>query len=363
MVGGHLRRAVSSFFPGHLFFLLLALSAVVAFCDLALAKPDQTDSRDIKVETRQITTFHRGGLSNSRFGKLEFVGGLVLSSPDRVFGGWSDLAVDPDGQRFLAISDDGRWLRAAFRYQGKKLVGIHDARVGRLRALSGRFLEGKREKDAEGLSLVSGTLSDGDLLISFERIHRVGRFRVTPTGVFGPSAYLKLPKVVKRFSRNKGLEGVGVLRAGAKKGKVIVIGERPRGGSGNRQGFVLGARPFGFFLKDMGDMDATSIAVLPGGDVLFLERRYHWAEGVSMRIRRVAGGQIKPGAVVVGEVLITANFASEIDNMEGLAVHRTVAGETVLSMISDDNFNRGLQRTLLLQFVLRDESLRRAKKQ
>ena len=43
---------------------------------------------------------------------------------------------------------------------------------------------------------------------------------------------------------------------------------------------------------------------------------------------------------------------AEIDNMEGLAVHTNAAGEIIVTMISDDNFNKGLQRTLLLQFAL-----------
>jgi hypothetical protein len=37
--------------------------------------------------------------------------------------------------------------------------------------------------------------------------------------------------------------------------------------------------------------------------------------------------------------------------MEGIDVHVTAEGETVLTMISDDNFSF-IQRTLLLQFTL-----------
>ena len=40
--------------------------------------------------------------------------------------------------------------------------------------------------------------------------------------------------------------------------------------------------------------------------------------------------------------------------MEGLAVHRGAGGETVLSLISDDNFNHFLQRTVFLQFTLHE---------
>ena len=40
--------------------------------------------------------------------------------------------------------------------------------------------------------------------------------------------------------------------------------------------------------------------------------------------------------------------------MEGLGIHRSPQGETVLTLISDDNFS-ALQRTILLQFTLIDE--------
>ncbi len=41
----------------------------------------------------------------------------------------------------------------------------------------------------------------------------------------------------------------------------------------------------------------------------------------------------------------------QIDNLEGLSVHRASSGEVVLTMVSDDNFSL-LQRTILLQFAL-----------
>ncbi|HEX2216191.1 MAG TPA: esterase-like activity of phytase family protein, partial [Xanthobacteraceae bacterium] len=61
--------------------------------------------------------------------------------------------------------------------------------------------------------------------------------------------------------------------------------------------------------------------------------------------------EVRPGARVDGPVLIEADAGYQIDNMEALAVHRTGAGEIVLTIVSDDNFS-ALQRTLLLQFTL-----------
>ena len=68
-------------------------------------------------------------------------------------------------------------------------------------------------------------------------------------------------------------------------------------------------------------------------------------------LRRIALADIKPGALVDGSVLFDADLGYEIDNMEGLSVHRSAGGETVLTLVSDDNFST-VQRTLLLQFVL-----------
>ena len=82
-----------------------------------------------------------------------------------------------------------------------------------------------------------------------------------------------------------------------------------------------------------------------------LERRFSWARGVAMRIRSVPLAAIKPGALVDGPELIFADMGHQIDNMEGLSVHRDADGALVLTLISDDNFSP-LQRTLLLQFTL-----------
>jgi hypothetical protein len=60
---------------------------------------------------------------------------------------------------------------------------------------------------------------------------------------------------------------------------------------------------------------------------------------------------MKPGATVDGPILVEADMGYQIDNMEGLAVHRAGNGDVVLTLVSDDNFS-ALQRTILLQFTL-----------
>jgi len=55
--------------------------------------------------------------------------------------------------------------------------------------------------------------------------------------------------------------------------------------------------------------------------------------------------------VIDGPPIFNADLDQEIDNMEGLDAHITPQGDTVLTMVSDDNFSI-IQRTLLLQFTL-----------
>jgi len=68
-----------------------------------------------------------------------------------------------------------------------------------------------------------------------------------------------------------------------------------------------------------------------------------------MRIRRIVAKDLKSGATITGDVLLEATDALNINNMEGIALHRSATGETILTLISDDNYS-ALQRTLLMQF-------------
>jgi hypothetical protein len=75
-----------------------------------------------------------------------------------------------------------------------------------------------------------------------------------------------------------------------------------------------------------------------------------FAVAEAMRIDRLPLAGIKPDALVDGKSLIEADLAYQIDNLEGIAVHRNASNETIITMISDDNFSV-IQRNLLLQFT------------
>lgn len=320
--------------------------------------PPPTSIESIEIDARPIPHFERSRPEAKRFGMLEFRGGLVLGSPSVNFGGWSGLVMEADGKSLLAISDVGSWMTADVIYDGGRPTGLARARLGPLLGSRGQPLENKREQDAEGVTLLDGTLQRGTLLISFERLHRVGRFPVRDRQVLAPTGYLKLPADAKGMRENQGIEAIAVLKGGPRKDSIVAFAERLTRGSGYHTGWIWGSGGSGeaqkFQLQDIDGFNITDAAALPDGSLLVLERYFRWTEGVKMRLRHIPASEIAPGARITGRTLIQADSNYDIDNMEGLAVHGGAAGETVLSMISDDNFNHLIQRTVFLQFTLHD---------
>jgi hypothetical protein len=194
------------------------------------------------------------------------------------------------------------------------------------------------------------------LAIGFERLHRIGQFRIVDRQPRVPSGYMKLPPEARRMPSNQGLEALAVLQAGPLRGSLIAFAERYTRGSGYHTGWLwVRGEPRQIHLRDDDGFNITDAAGLPDGGLLVLERHFRWSSGVKMRIRRLSAAEIGPGAKLVGRTLVSADSSFEIDNMEGIAVHRGSNGETVVTLISDDNFNRFLQRTILLQFTLHED--------
>jgi hypothetical protein len=323
--------------------------------------PAPTRIESIEINARPIAHFERSRPEVKRFGRLEFRGGLVLTSPSVNFGGWSGLVMAADGKSLLAISDVGSWMTADVVHDGSRPTGLARARLGPLLGSRGQPLINKREQDAEGLTLLDGTLQRGTLLIGFERLHRIGRFPVRNGQVGAPTGYLKLPADAKGMRENQGIEAVAVLQGGPRKGAIVALAERLTRGSGYHTGWIwVGSEAQRFQLQDIDGFNITDAASLADGSLLVLERYFRWTEGVKMRLRHIAANEIAPGARITGKTLFQGDSSFEIDNMEGVAVHRAPGGETIVSLISDDNFNQLLQRTLLLQFTLLDEGPRNA---
>lgn len=338
-------------------------AVVVASCPVAAQmKPDTAGipAQAIDVQAKPIASFSKSG-TPLKLARLEWRGGLVLTSPSRYFGGWSGLVLSNDGTSFVAVSDAGLWMTGELAYDATRPKGITGARIGSLLTAKGKPLNRARDRDAESISLLSGTPAKGTAYVAFEQNDRIGVFALDKNGLGKPTSYMTMPKEGVGVRSTDGIEATAVIAGGPRKGALVAFTEHPPRGEKMHRGWIwISGKPQAFVVPGIGDYGITDAAALPDGSVLIVERRFRWFDGVRIRLRLLAADAIKPGGSARGEILLQADGASEIDNLEALAVSQGPRGETVITLMSDDNYNRFLQRTLLLQFTLKERTTAQA---
>ncbi len=345
----------------------VAAGAAVAFA-MVPAPPakaqcvDSDPSVPITVDAQQISAFSRLLPLKRRFDKVEYIGGLVLKSSHREFGGLSAIRVEPDGQHFLSLSDQGWWLAGRIVYDGAQPAGIADARMAPMVGLGS---VGRGRKDSHGwFDTESLAQRDGYVYVGIEGVNRIVQFAFARCGFQARAIELTdIAPGIAHLPLNKGLEALVAPPSGRYAGSLIAFSERGLDADGNLKAFLIGPASTTpgkrrdnaeFAVRRRDNFDISDAAVLPSGDLLLLERRFNWWSGVAMRLRRVAIADIAPGALIDGSDMLYADNSYQIDNMEGLSVHLDANGAIILTMISDDNFNF-IQRTVLLQFKLVEE--------
>lgn len=303
----------------------------------------------IAVKARPLPSFDIRDRARTRFGSLEYRSGLILTSSFSGFGGLSALRLDANGERFIAVSDQGSWFTGRIVYRGREMVGLDDVEAAPLLGGDGKPITASRGwYDSESLAL------DGSIAyVGLERVNQVLRFDFAKGFTRSRGEVIALPPAARKLPNNKGLEGLVFVPKGLPlAGTLIAFSERGLDASGNLIAFLVGGKtPGQFSVRRTENFDISDAVLLPSGDLLILERKFSWIGGVGIRIRRLALSEIAPGAVVDGPAIFNADLGNEIDNMEGIDAHVTAEGETVLTMISDDNFSL-IQRNLLLQFTL-----------
>jgi hypothetical protein len=196
-------------------------------------------------------------------GHLEYRGGLQLVSEHPRFGGISSIRVLPDGERLVGITDEGLWLSARPVLRKGLLEGIEDVEMGPLLDPGGKAPEGKDARDAESLALCR----DGSFIVGFERRHRLLRYpagRGRPDGV--PTA-VPSPPGLEASPLNGGIEALVSLPGGALFALTEYWLEGPDRRVDRGPGHWEAARA-----AVRGALRPADAALLPGGDVLILER-------------------------------------------------------------------------------------------
>lgn len=263
---------------------------------------------------------------------LEPAGAWHLTSSNPWFGGFSGLMIE--GDKLVAVSDKAQLLRANYELDGD-LLRITAATLWHLRDAEDRLLD-YRSGDAESLA------RQGDeLLISFERKHRIDR--LTPDGRLLPFI---TGDDLGELSDNGGVEALVVLPDDA----ILAIGESPIEGAAPIWLIRDGKIAVRTALPYLSDHLVTGAALDQAERLILSMRHYSVQDGVSIRIVRY---QLDAGIPIPesGTVIAAFENASGIDNMEGIATDVDEAGNEVLWLISDDNFNKA-QRTLLMRFLL-----------
>lgn len=310
------------------------------------------DSAPQPVEVRAIPIPHfRFGSDETRFGALEFVGGFEMRARASEFGQLSGFRFLTPGGDFVGVADHGYWFSGGIERGADQIpVGLTGFRMQAMVDERGRVIEEKARKDAEGLDV-----HDGVATVAFERDARVSEYALDPSGIGGPLRDLDFVVPRRELRYNQGFETVArAPEESALQGARVVIAERSIDRNGDIFAAILEGPQKGVFKVRRSDgFDVTDGVFLPGGDLLLLERRFSMAQGVAMRLRRIPGDTVRRDALVDGEVMMQADLAYQIDNMEALDVWRRDDGALVVSLMSDDN-QSFLQRTLYLEFILRE---------
>jgi hypothetical protein len=315
--------------------------ALIAAALVTLAAAAGAEPLDVSI--RPVDRF---ALAGAEPVALEFLGGFEMSAEHPGFGGFSGIQVDGDSA-FL-VSDSGDFVRARFVYEDGRLVGLAETEIDELFPDAAAT---KKSGDVEDIAFNPSDPSHGvvvrerqaNAMLSFEMAgDRPGSFE---------------PKTVGADNRilrsNKGLESVAYAPpASPAAGEIIAVAERPPRGAEMIPGWIAGVGAFSIVPHD--GFDVSSARFLADGDLILLERRYTPGWGIAMRLRRIDGAGLAPGAVLDGPYLLNAGMTYQIDNMEGLSVHQDAVGRTILTLVSDDNFSI-LQRTLVLQFALAED--------
>ncbi len=330
--------------PGRRTLFAAVATAVVALSGCARAgdTPLPAGTEAIEVRAREVILSHENPKVD-RIDSLRFLGGLDLRSPDPRFGGLSGLDISPDGRTLTAVGDRGIWFRATLVHDPDgRLRDIADTTVAPIRDRRGNPLATDAVRDAEAIA----RLPDGSLIVGFEHMHRLDRFR-TPEAAAEPHP---APAMLPASPPNGGAEAVTALRDG----QLLVLSERLEARPGIAAGWLgrpgdwraVGFRRSGVFVP-------VGASTRDDGAVFVLERRYSAIGGIGSRVSLVPPEMIAPGAIFEGREIGQIAPPLAADNYEGIAVRRDAGGRTLVYLVSDDNFS-DLQRTLLMLFALEE---------
>lgn len=311
----------------------------------------QASAVEVTVSAAPITRFKDAGLDQP-VDKLIFRGGLALVAQDDTFGGLSGLTATGPNQQVVFVSDRGNWVSGHLAYDdASRLFGFIGVNIEPIENSKGQPLPRQYAKDAESVDTVYRDGVPAAVRVGFEHLTRVADFSLTNGMPGGAARELTIPQWLTDLRTNETIESLCIAPpASPIAGSTLILAEEALDENGNHRGWLLGQNDKGpIGLLDTPVVNPTDCKFLPNGDLLVLERGVSMLSFV-MNLRRIPAAEVRPGAILEGELLLSATGGS-IDNMESLMVHTAPNGELRIVIGSDNNFN-DWQRSLLLEFAL-----------
>jgi hypothetical protein len=325
-------------------FNALALAALVLTVACAAPSGTSADPGSLPLDAKALP-LTAGDPLHAQIGRLRYRGGLELTSSNILFGGLSGLDISADGARMVAMSDNGRWVGATLLYDKGDLSGVAGGVMKPIKRVAGYNRPGNW-RDAESIA----PDASGGYYVAFERQHRIWHYRARPKEdpMDVEPVELKGPDVIAQQPLNSGIEGLTRLCDR----RLLAISEDAASGPGAVKAWVFDGKQWkSLSYATTGSFKPTDAATLPDCNLVVLERSFSLAEGVRARVVFIQAKAIRPGATLRGDEIALMVPPVSVDNMEGIAARRGEHGETLLYLVSDNNFS-GFQRTLLMMFEL-----------
>lgn len=328
--------------------LALGALAVGAAVGLYAAGPPLGQGEMQPLELRvEAVPLDASNPARTEVGRLRYLGGVRLTSAEKLFGGLSALLWAPDCRRLLAVTDTGSFVLLVPQETGERLTGVSAAWMAPIRDTAGRPPANKREADAEALSRAPGS---GAITVWFEGRARAQRYPgldpCRESTLATPASTEEVPAPMAGWPVNGGPEA-----AADAPGVTLVLSEEAGPGPELRWALQVAGSDLriGTLTLDDAAFVPTALDLLEAGPppvFLLLRRSFSPLAGVAARVDQLTLG--RDGLTLAPVASFRPPLA--VDNMEGLAVRRD-GDRRFIYLVSDDNFNRA-QQTLLLKFEL-----------
>lgn len=244
-------------------------------------------------------------------------------------GGLSGIEVSDNGAHFTAISDRGLLVQGDLLRQGGRLTGARVTSFAPLRLPEGRAMPAEG-LDTEGLA----RMPDGGLAVSLELHPEVW---IYPPDGGAPRALPPPPDAPVL-----GINGMYEALAVDPEGRLVTLPEVPLGGGSHHSLWRLEAgqwREVAILASDDG-FRPVGADFASDGTLYLLERAF----GRGFRNRLV---RLDPEAPDLAPVTVWATSASRATNYEGVSIWTDAQGRDRAVLVSDDNFMRLLNQSLL----------------